>query len=136
MSDYFGAMGTAIYTKLAAGTALTGALGGTAIYADLAPDGTALPYVVFSHTAGGPDNITPRDMRSDLWFVRAYASSRATANLLDGHISDLLHKGSLSVTGWTTFWLVREMGFSLVETPPNGTRIYMAGADYRVRISE
>ena len=136
MSDYFGAMGSAMLTKLAGGTALIAALGGTAIYTDLAPDGTALPYVVFSHTAGGPENITPRDMRSDLWFVRAYASSRATANLLDGHISGLLHNGTITVSGYTTFWLVRETGFALVETPPNGERIYMAGGDYRIRLSE
>lgn len=106
------------------------------IYADQAPDNTALPYVVFSHMAGGPENITPRDMRTHLWFVRAYASTRAAVNRYDGHISDLLHKGSLSVSGWTTFWLVREEDFSLTENPPNGDPVYMAGATYRVRLSE
>jgi hypothetical protein len=136
MGDYYGAMGTAIFSKLAAGTALISALGGTAIYSDQAPDNTALPYVVFRHVAGGPDNITPRDMRSGLWDVFAYASTRAAANVLDGHISDLLHKGRLSVTGWTEFWMVRESDFALVENLPNGERIYMAGADYRIRISE
>lgn len=136
MTDIFGAMGTAIYSKLAAGTALTTALGGTAIYVDQAPDDASLPYVVFSHTAGGPENITPRDMRTHLWFVRAYASTRGAANLYDGHVSDLLHKGSLSVTGWTTFLLVREEDFSLVENLPNGDKTYMAGATYRVRLSE
>jgi len=136
MTDILGAMGTAIYSKLAAGTALTTALGGTAIYAEQAPDKSTLPYVIFNHMAGGPENITPRDMRSHLWFVRAYASTRAAVNLYDGYISDLLHKGSLSVTGWTTFWLVREEDFSLVENPPNGDKIHMAGATYRIRLSE
>lgn len=134
--DIFGAMGTAIYSKLAAGTALTSALGGTAIYADQAPDNTSLPYVVFNHMAGGPENITPRDYRTHLWFVRAYAATRGNANIYDGHVSDLLHKGTLSVSGWTTFWLVREEDFSLIENLPNGNKVYMAGATYRVRLSE
>lgn len=140
MSDFFGAMGTALYSKLAGGTALITALGGTAIYADLAPDDTSLPYVVFSHQGGGPENIEPRDLRSDLWWIRAYASTRGAANLLDGHVSDLLHKGSLTVSGWTCFWLVREMDIalsqSLVENLPSGEKVYTAGGMYRVRLSE
>jgi len=136
MSDYFGIMGTALYSKLAGGTALIAALGGTAIYAEQAPDGQSLPYVVFSHVGGGPENITPREMYSDQWNVRAYAATRAQANALDGHLSGLLHKGGLSVTGYTTFWMVRETSVSLVENPPNGAHVYMAGGLYRVRLSE
>lgn len=136
MSDYFGAMGTALYSKLAGGTALIAALGGTAIYSEQAPDNTAIPYAVYNHMAGGPENITPKIMHTDLWFVRGYASTRAAANLIDGHISDLLHKGSLTVAGWTTFWLVREESIALVDNAPNGEKIYSAGGTYRVRLSE
>jgi len=136
MSDYFGAMGTALYSKLSGGTALTTALGGTFIYSEQAPDGADLPYVIFNHASGGPENIIPVDLRTDAWFVRAYDDDRATANRLDGHISDLLHKGSLSVSGWTCFWLVREESLSLVENLPSGEKTYMAGGMYRVRLSE
>lgn len=136
MSDYFGAMGTALYSKLASGTALTAALGGTAIYYNQAPDKTSLPYVVYSHQAGGPQNVIPVDLRSDLWYVRGYASTQGTANILDGHISDLLHKGSLSVSGWTTFWCMREESISLIENLPNGVKVYTAGGTYRIRLSE
>jgi len=136
MSDYFGAMGTALYSKLAAGTALIGALGGTAIYGDQAPDGSALPYIVFSHSAGAPDNITPRDMRSGVWFVRAYSATKAQAAQIDGLVDDLLHEGSLSVSGWTTFWIAREEDISLIENPPNGKRIHMTGGMYRIRLSK
>lgn len=136
MSDILGAMGSAIYSKLAGDTTLVTALGGSAIYVEQAPDNASLPYVVFSHQAGGPENLTPRDMRSHLWFVRVYAGTRAAANLYDGYISDLLHRGNLTVAGWTTFWLVREEDFSLIENPRNGSPIYMAGATYRIRLSE
>lgn len=135
MTDILGTMGTAIFSKLSGGTALVAALGGTAIYVDQAPDDTSLPYVIFNLVAGGPDNITPRDMRSSLWDVKAFADTRGSANVLDGLCSSLLHGGSVTVSGYTTFWLVRESDYSLVENLPNGERIFMAGGDYRIRIS-
>lgn len=135
MSDYFGAMDTAIYNRLAGGTALIAALGGTAIYAEQAPDGAAPPYVVFSHQGGAADRRQSGDGRDDLWFVRAYAATRKTANVLDGHVCDLLDRNNLSVTGWTNFWCVRESQFALPENLPNGETRYMAGAFYRVRLS-
>ena len=66
MSNFFGAMGTAILDKLKAGTALIAELGGTAIYVDQAPDGALLPYVVYNHQGGGPDNISPGNLQSDI----------------------------------------------------------------------
>jgi hypothetical protein len=68
--------------------------------------------------------------------VRAYAATNAQARRLDGLADDLLHEGSLSVSGWTTFWMVREDDFSLVDNPPNGSPVYMAGGMYRVRLSK
>lgn len=136
MSDYFGAMGSALFSRLAGGTALVTALGGTAIYVNQAPDGADAPFVVFSSAGGGPDNDTPRQSRDNLWYVRAYAGSQAAANLIDGLVDDLLHRGSLVVTGWSVYWLVREMDVALVESPPGGGRMFMAGGYYRVRISE
>lgn len=136
MGDYFGAMGSAIYSKLAGGTALVAALGGSAIYSDRVPAGKARPYVVFNHMGGGPDNITPRDIRSGSWFVRAYANTNEQAKRIDGFIEALLNKGELTVSDWTVFWLVREEDLSLVEDQPNGQFIYMAGGTYRIRLSK
>ena len=135
MSDYFGAMGTAIYSKLAKGTALITALGGTAIYADQAPDGYPWPFVIFSHVAGGPMNITPRDMRENIWWIRAYAPTRAAAAAIDGEVEQLLHKGTITVNAWTVFWLAREQDIMRVENLPDGKKVHMAGGMYRVRIS-
>ena len=58
MTSPYNALNTALYTKLSGGTALTGALGGTCIYHGVAPEGAALPYVVWSYAAGGADNFT------------------------------------------------------------------------------
>ena len=135
MSNFFGAMGTAIYDKLKAGTALTTELGGSLIYMDQSPDGAALPYVIYNHQGGGPENISPGNLQSDIWQVRGYAATRAAANRIDGLVTDLLHRGSLTATGYTNIWTAKETNISLVENPPDGAKIYSAGGLYRVRIA-
>ena len=125
-----------LYSKLQGGTALTSLLSGTtAIYYQEAPAGASLPYVVFDHQGGGPDNINPSDMRNQIVYVRGYASTPALAGSVDAHCSTLLHRGSVTVSGYTTFYCVRETDLSLVETTPAGERIYSAGALYRVRLT-
>ena len=135
MGDYFGAMGTAIFGKLASGTALVGALGGTLIFAQQAPDGQAGAYVVFSHQGGGPENLTPREMRNNVWYVRSWADTPELAHRLDGLCEDLLHATALSVSGWSNFWCKREEDVQLVENLPSGEKKWMAGGMYRVRLS-
>ena len=136
MTNYFGAMGTALFNALTGGTsptALITALGGSSVYSDQAPDGAALPYVVYSHAGGGPEN-NPAGMRNNIWNVRAYAATKAQAVNVDAQIDALLTGQALTVSGFTNFWTVREDDISLVENPPDGGRIYMSGALYRVRL--
>ena len=135
MTDYFGAMGTALFTTLSGGTPLTSELGGTVIYAGHAPDNASLPYVVYSHQGGGPENINSSDLRSDVWNVRGYAATRPQANRIDGQIEALLHRQTITVSGYNTFWLVREENYSLDEQQPDKTWVYTAGGLYRVRLT-
>lgn len=136
MSDFFGAMGTALYAKLSGGTALVAALGGSAIYADQAPPGATPPYVIFSHQGGGVDPTYAVEMRDNVWFVRTWANDKASAALLDGLCEDLLHRQILAVSGWSNFWVWRESDMALVENMPNGSQRYMAGGMYRIRLSK
>ena len=133
----YNVLNAAIYSKLTGGTALTAILsGGTAsIYGKQATDGAALPYVVFSPVAGGPLNICPADMRDMVYFVRGYSLSDAGAGSIDAQISSLLHGGSLSVSGYTNYNIVREQDFSMIENLPSGQKVYMAGANYRISLS-
>jgi hypothetical protein len=130
----FAAVYTSIKTQLAAGTALVSALGGTYIYQRQAPKGKTLPYVVMSHAGGGPENINPSDMRDNLWFVRVYADDAAEANTIDGFISASLNKKALSVSGYTNIYTAREDEYELVENPVDKQPVYMAGANYRIRL--
>jgi hypothetical protein len=129
------AMGTALYSTLAGGTALTTLLGGTAIYNQQAPAGAALPYVVYSLQGGLTENIDPGTRRDLTYFVRGYSASAKRAGEIDAAIEALLHRKTLTVTGWRNFWTTRETDLELVETTPAGESIYMSGAFYRIRLT-
>jgi len=131
----YNALNTAIYSALSGGTALTTALGGTAIYYQQAPEGAALPYVVWSYPAGGDDNLTSSRMKSMVAYVRGYAAGAGQAGTIDGYCDALLHGRVLSVTGWNNFWSAREEDIAYVENLPDNTRAYSAGGYYRFRLT-
>lgn len=127
---------TAVYSRLTGGTALIAVLGGTAIYNTHAPDGASLPYVVYSQQTGSPDNLTPSDSRTLLYWVRVYSSSGAQAGTIDALVSGLLHKQTLTVTGYTNYGTRRETEISTIEIDDAGRRIYQSGAFYRIQIDQ
>jgi len=131
----YNALNTAIYNALSGGTALTTALGGTAIYYQQAPDGAALPYVVWSYPAGGDDNLTSSRMKSMVAYVRGYAEKSAQAGTIDGYCDALLHGRVLTVTGWNNFWSAREEDIAYVENLPDNTQAFSAGGYYRFRLT-
>lgn len=131
------ALNTTIYSKLTGGTALTALLAGTtSIYYQQAPDNATMPYVVFSHQAGGPENINPSDIRQQLVYVRSYATNQALAGSIDAQCSTLLHKQNWNVSGYTNFWAAREEDlFPPPQQLPNNEFVYSAGGLYRVRFT-
>ena len=130
----FTALYTGLFNQLSGGTALITALGGTAIYQMQAPPNSTLPYVVMSHAGGGPENITPSDMRNQIVFVRAYAATVSQANNLDALCSARLHKQNVAVTGYTNLYTWRETDLQNVDNPADLAPVYMAGAHYRIRL--
>jgi len=136
MTTSYSVIAPAVYSNLTGGTALITALGGTAIYSDVAPDAQALPYVVYSYQAGGPENITPSDLRSCLVYIRAYAATRQAAENIASLVFDRLNKATLSLTGYTNFWTSCESDIAYVEHNPAGVPTYVAGGMYRIRFDE
>lgn len=129
-------MGGAIYTALAAGTALVAELGGTAIWEALAPQGTSPPYVVYFHSGGGDDNDSPRRARSPLWTVKAVAETQQKAKDIDDEIDALLHLSSLTLGSWYNYWMAREVDVRYTEPGPGGMVYWHYGGQYRIRIAE
>jgi len=130
-------LNTAIYNKLAAGTALITLLGGTALYFMQAPEDTALPFIVWNSQGGGDENLSGIRLKNLLVQVRGFASSPALAGSIGSQIDSLLHGQSLTVSGgWVNFWLTNEQDISLVETPRDAKPIYSSGAVYRIRLDK
>lgn len=124
-----------LYSKLTGDTALVALLSaGTPVFNMQTPPNTSLPYVVFFSAGGGPDNITPSDLRSMVYGVKGVASTLTAAANIDARIDTLLHNNSITVSGYTNIWLARETEVQLVEDAPDGNPIYHYGAYYRIRI--
>ena len=123
-----------INSALTGGTALITLLGGTCIYQGQAPESKPLPYVVFSKQGGGPENTHADDARDLLYFVRGYATTGQAAGAIDDAVSALLHRKSITVSGWRNFWLARETDYESTETTVTGEIVFTAGGIYRIRI--
>jgi len=136
MSDLFSAMGSALFSQLAAGTALTTRLGGTAIYNTLVSQGITPPYVVFFQSSGYEDNSSPRRARTMLWTVKAVsATGLKDAAETDNLIDALLHEQTLTVTGWGCYWMARASDVAYADEA-GGQTFWHVGAQYRIRIAE
>lgn len=131
----FNALNTAVYGVLSTNATLTTLLGGTAVYYMQAPDGATLPYVVFSHQAGNPDNTHAHDMRNQIVYVRGFASSPAMSGSIDMVCGTTLHRRTLAVSGYSNFWTARETELATIENEPNGQKVYGHGAMYRIRLT-
>lgn len=130
------ALNTALFSRLAGGTALVNTLGGTFIYYQQAPDNADRPYVVWSYQAGQQENVTPSKMFNELVYIRGYSDNQAQAGTIDAQINTLMDGYAFSATGHTNFWTARESEFSMFDVLPDSTKVYMAGAMYRVRLSK
>jgi hypothetical protein len=125
-----------IYDKLTGGTALVALLAGsTSVYNIQAPDSATLPYVVFSHWSGGVEPTMPGNMINKNMFIRGYTKkSAAAAGSIDTAIGALLDGSSISVSGYTNFWLKKEQEFENVDNLANGEKVWMCGHEWKVRI--
>lgn len=126
------ALETALYTTLSGGTALTTELGGTFIYNQQAPQTPGDKYVIFQWQGGGDVNDTPIRSRNPLYAVFGVGLTQEAAGAIDTEVDTLLHNGSLSVSGWSNFWLARESDINFSEIDSGGVTRYRVGGLYRV----
>lgn len=129
----YNALNAAIHNRLTGGTALISAIGGTAIYHGIAPESSNLPYVIWSYTAGGAENMTPNASVAEIVYIRAYANTAKKAAEIDAQIAALMQT-NLTVTGWNNYWLAREAEYFLPEIDDAGVTTWSCGANYRVRL--
>lgn len=133
MANVFTTLGSALYTKLAAGTALITELGGTAIWDTLAPQDQSLPYLVFFYSGGGDENRSAKRARSLVYTVKAVAESKSKAEAIDAEVDTLLHQQTLTISGWDNWWTARVADVAFVQSA-GGVLHWHRGGQYRIRI--
>jgi hypothetical protein len=131
MAGPLGVIDTAIYNKLNV-SAITTLLGSAKIYKSIAPQGTALPFVVFQWQGGGDENVTPRNSVNVVYTVKAVGSTLVSVDNIDAQIKIALHEQTLTVTGWTNYRTQREDAVDFVEVDEAGVVTYHRGAIYRI----
>jgi hypothetical protein len=126
------ALGTALYSKLstAAGTVLWAGR----IYDTQAPEGVALPYVVFQHVAGGDTNISPSRIIDCEYRVECIAATPGDARSGSDYIETALKDVALTVTGFNAIACTQQDLFNRVDNV-EGKAYYRKGAFYRIRQS-
>jgi hypothetical protein len=126
-------MDVAIYNALAGSTALTTALGGTAIFQWLAPENRNPPYVVYNKQAGTPiHTFGGVAIENDLYTVRGVTigPSAVAGGTIAKLINDALADRALTITGYTHLYLRRVSDVDYPEVVA-GVRFYHRGAMYR-----
>ncbi len=123
-----------LYTVLSGDAALAALVSG--VYGYLAPQGTASPWVTFSHQAGTDVMVvgTARIMTNFLYQVKATGSGESMAALkaVADRIDAVLQAASGTVSDGRIISCVREQDLVMVETDLSGTRWNHAGGIYRI----
>lgn len=132
---------TGLYTVLAAdiASATTGTLGNlgvTAAAKNIAPAGTAAPYIIFQKMSGIDDwtfnDLTSRDL---VYMIKVVASGNSAlgAGKALARIAVLLNDGSLSISGFTLLRSRQESDIDYSETS-SGITYHHIGGLFRISI--
>ncbi len=124
----------ALFSKLNNDAALT-VLIGSKIYSLEAAEGTALPYVIFYVTAGLVPNIVPRETLNQVYSVESRATTRGLAEDVHQAVYAALHKQTLTISGWTNYWMACERAYEFSEQL-GGVTYYRFVWDIRISASK
>lgn len=110
------ALFTGIYAKLA-GSDLNTAIGGR-LYLNIAPQRVSYPYVVYSMVSSmlGWDFAHEQDEFILQFNIYSQSKSSSEAGTILGHLKTLYDDCSLTVAGYTHYFMQREQVISLLET--------------------
>ena len=112
---------------------------GERIYANQANAGAALPYIVFYEAMGLSPNIVPRATLNHVYRIESRSVTPGTATggaqAIHSAVYNALHGKALTITGWTSWWVMCEREQKFTE-PLDGKQYYRFVWDVRIRASE
>lgn len=138
MAGTYPDLDAAMYSKLAGTAAVTAIVGsGTAarIYNLQAPAGAALDYIIFYAGSEIVPNTQLRDDLNAVYRVDCWGLTRARAEALSAVVFSALHKETLTVAGWTNYWMRCEGKTDFVANV-DGKQFYRRVWDVRIRASK
>lgn len=106
------------------------------VYREFAPDGAALPYVIFYLTAGGPTNTEPGIVLDQVYRVESRGSTQAEAFAAHQAVYAALHNQTLNIAGWGNYWTACEGEVRLFPELYNGNQLYRTVWDIRIKAAE
>jgi hypothetical protein len=132
---------SALYTRLAAGTALTALVGGTTspkIYHNQAPEDVDPPFLVYTWMGGGYTHETPGVWADGVLMVMAFSEvDQKSAGAIAQAVFNLLDRQPLTVTGWGNPALFAEAPHVQEDvTDESGITTYQCGDEYRIMLNK
>lgn len=131
------AVKTGLYDKLAGDATLVGLLASTtSVYDKVAPQGAALPYVIFQKQAGSPRyTMGGRAYDDNVYLVKAVTESPSAkvAGQIAERVDALLTNGSLTLTTGSLMVMRREQDVEYEETT-DGRTYQHVGAMYLIGV--
>jgi hypothetical protein len=105
------------------------------IFHDLAPTGTAYPYIVISNISSTQINQDSANLSRDVWQVSLFHTDAAALRTLLSGAKTALHRAPLSYSGLENLWTAVQGKFWRTESD-NDTPVFHAGLEIRVITSE
>jgi hypothetical protein len=121
-----------------AGSALSAAVGGR-IFCDEAPDGTEFPYVVFFTVANVQADTFKNRLDDAVVQFSLYSTSKSLTEItaMYSHLKDLFDWQTLSISGGTCVWVVRQnlvTMFDDIPTLDGSTGLRHWAVDYSIMV--
>jgi hypothetical protein len=125
----------ALYSRLSTTSALVGVLGGTAIYKDLAPQGTKPPYVLFNKMSNVPAyTLTRLAFENMTYQVKAITTgfTSTAAGQIAKEVDTALQDTVLTIAGHLHVYIRRIEDVDYLEPAEGGLVYKHLGGIYRV----
>ena len=134
------AINAAIYAKLNV-SSLTSLLATTntpsSIFHLQAVDGAAYPFVVFNKMSDAEPNDTAHRVIDTIYQVRGFTrTSAAAADAIALAVDALLHRVTLSITGYAVLRVYRTGGLEFIENQQSTDKVYSAGSLFRITVEK
>lgn len=128
----------ALHTALTGDATLIAMATGTRIYDTMAPPGATFPYIIFQRQNSGPERICQRTTLESTWVVKVVTQGYgiATAESIMARVDTVLDGQTLTVTGYSTYYLQRvQPDIDYIETATGGQAYSHFGHSYLHRMS-